>query len=59
MACFYDILISIGGRKINNLRFADDTTLIAGIEEELGDLVSRVKGISLNFALEININKLD
>lgn len=41
------------------MRFADDTTLIAGIEEELGDLVSRVKGISLNFALEININKLD
>ena len=35
--------IKIAGRNINNLRFADDTTLMAEIEEELKSLLMRVK----------------
>ena len=35
--------IKIGGRNINNLRYADDTTLMAGSEEELKSLLMRVK----------------
>ena len=36
--------IKIAGRKINNLRYADDTTLMAESEEELKILLMRVKG---------------
>ena len=36
--------IKIAGRNINNLRYADDTTLMAEIEEELNILVMKVKG---------------
>ena len=35
--------IKIGGRNIKNLRYADDTTLMAGSEEELKSLLMRVK----------------
>ena len=35
--------IKIGGRNINNLRYVDDTTLMAESEEELNSLLSRVK----------------
>ena len=35
--------IKIAGRNINNLRYADDTTLMAESEEELKDLIMRVK----------------
>ena len=35
--------IKIAGRSINNLRYADDTTLMAGSEEELKSLLMRVK----------------
>ena len=35
--------IKIAGRKINNLRYADDTTLMAGSEEELKSLLMKVK----------------
>ena len=38
--------IKIAGRKINNLRYADDTTLMAESEEELKSLVIKVKGES-------------
>ena len=36
--------IKIGGRNINNLRYADDTTLMAESEEELKSLLMKVKG---------------
>ena len=36
--------IKIAGRNINNLRYADDTTLMAGSKEELKSLLIRVKG---------------
>ena len=35
--------IKIAGRNLNNLRYADDTTLMAGSEEELNSLVMKVK----------------
>ena len=38
--------ITIAGRNINNLRYADDTTLIAESEEELKSLLMKVKGES-------------
>ena len=42
--------IEIGGRNINNLRYADDTTLMAGSEEELKSLLVKVKEESENLA---------
>ena len=42
--------IKIVGRKINNLRYADDTTLIAESEEELKSLLMKVKEESKNLA---------
>ena len=38
--------ISIGGRMVTNLRYADDTTLLAGTKEELIELVERVRRVS-------------
>ena len=49
--------IKIAGRNINNLRYADDTTLIAESEEELKSLLMKVKGESGNFGLKLNIKK--
>ena len=49
--------IKIGGRNINNLRYADDTTLIAESEEELKSLLMKVKGESENASLKFNIQK--
>ena len=49
--------IKIGGRNINNLRYADDTTLMAEREEELKNLSMRVKGKSDKASLKLNINK--
>ena len=45
------------GRKINNLRYADDTTLIAESEEELKRLLMKVKEESDKFGLKLNIQK--
>ena len=42
--------IEIAGRNINNLRYADDTTLMAESEEELKSLLVKVKEESENFA---------
>ena len=39
----YDGGISVGGRTINNLRYADDTTLLAGSASELENLIERVR----------------
>ena len=49
--------IKIGGRNINNLRYADDTTLMAESEEELKSLLMKVKEESENFGLKLNIQK--
>ena len=49
--------IKITGRNINNLRYADDTTLIAESEEELKSLLMKVKEESENVGLKLNIQK--
>ena len=49
--------IKISGRNINNLRYADDTTLLAEIEEELKSLLIRVKEKSEKGGLKFNIPK--
>ena len=49
--------ISIAGRNINNLRYADDTTLMAEREEELKSLLIKLKEKSEKFALKVNIQK--
>ena len=50
--------IKIKGRNINNLRYADDTTLMAEIEEELKSLLIKVKEESEKAGLKLNIQKM-
>ena len=50
--------IKIAGRNINNLRYADDTTLTAESEEELKSLLMRVKEESEKVGLKLNIQKM-
>ena len=50
--------IKIAGRNINHLRYADDTTLMAEIEEELKSLLMKVKEESENVGLQLNIQKM-
>ena len=49
--------IKIAGRNINNLRYADDTTLMAESEEELKSLLMKVKDESVKVGLKLNIQK--
>ena len=49
--------IKIAGRNINNLRYADDTTLMAGSEEKLKSLLMKVKEESEKVGLKLNIQK--
>ena len=49
--------IKISGRNINNLRYADDTTLMAESEEELRGLLMKVKEDSEKVGLKLNIQK--
>ena len=49
--------IKIAGRNINNLRYADNTTLMAESEEELKSLLMKVKGESEKVGLKLNIQK--
>ena len=49
--------IKIAGRNINNLRYEDDTTLMAESEEELMSLLMNVKEESENVGLKLNIQK--
>ena len=49
--------IKIAGRNINNLSYADDTTLMAESEEELKSLLMKVKKESEKFGLKLNIQK--
>ena len=50
--------IKIAGRNINNLRYADDTTLMAASEEELKSLLMKVKEESETVGLKLNIQKM-
>ena len=49
--------IKIAGRNINNLRYADDTTLMAESEEKLESLLMKVKEKSEKFGLKLNFRK--
>ena len=49
--------IKIAGRNINNLRYADDTTLMAESEEELNSLLMKVKEESQKVGLKLNIQR--
>ena len=49
--------IRIAGKNINNLRYADDATLMAESEEELKSLLMKVKGESEKFGLKLSIQK--
>ena len=49
--------IKIAGRNINNLRYADDTTLMAEIKEELKSLLMKLKEESEKAGLKLNIQK--
>ena len=49
--------IKIAGRNINNLRYADDTTLMSESEEELKSLLMKVKEESEKVGLKLNIQK--
>ena len=49
--------IKIAGRNINNLRYADDTTLMAESEEELKNLLMKVKEETEKVGLKLNIQK--
>ena len=49
--------INIAGKNINNLRYADDTTLMAESEEELKSLLMKVKEESEKVGLKLNIQK--
>ena len=50
--------IKIAGRNVNNLRYTDDTTLMAGSEEELKSLLMKVKEESEKVGLKLNIQKI-
>lgn len=49
--------ITIGGRRINNLRYADDIVLLAASQEELQDLLTRIAEVGKEYNLMINVNK--
>ena len=51
--------LSIGGRKITNLRFADDIDGLTGREEELADLMERLDKTSTAFGMHINAEKTE
>ena len=49
--------IKISKRNINNLRYADDTTLVAESKEELKSFLMKVKGVSEKVGLKLNVRK--
>ena len=54
----FDKSLMVAGRNINNLRYADDTTLMAESEEELKSLLMKVKEESEKVGLKLNIQKM-
>ena len=57
MKLTFEVRIKTAGRNINNLRYADDTTLMAESEEELKSLSMKVKEESEKIGLKLNIQK--
>ena len=57
MKCQAQAVIKIAGRNINNLRYADDTTLMAESKEEVKSLLMTVKEESEKVGLKLNIQK--
>ena len=57
LTCKYTGLYQVAGRNINNLRHADDTTLVAESEEELKSLLMKMKEESGKVVLKLNIQK--
>ena len=49
--------VKIAGKHINNLRYADDTTLMAESEEELKSLLMKVKEVNENVGLKLSVQK--
>lgn len=49
--------VSIGGRKINNLRYADDTLIIAAKKEEMVDIMDKLSSVSRGYGLNLNKQK--
>ena len=58
MSIYACLGIKIAGRNINNLRYADNTTLMAESEEELKSLLMKVKDESEKVGLKLNIQKM-
>ena len=55
----WDKGISIGGRKVTNLRYVDDTTLIAGTNDDLSELITKVKRARSRIIFKCQENKGD
>ena len=49
--------VNVGATNYNNLRYADDTALLAGNEKKLSDLTSKINEVGEQFGMEINIKK--
>ncbi|XP_037869594.1 uncharacterized protein LOC105842522 [Bombyx mori] len=49
--------VTVGGTKITNLRYADDTTILAASETEMAAILERIERVSLEFGLHINRSK--
>ena len=49
--------VNAGGKNYNNLRYADDTALLAGNENELTELTSKINEVGKQFGMNINIKK--
>ena len=49
--------VNVGGKHYNNLRYADDTALLAGNEKELTELTSKINEVGKQFVMKINIKK--
>ena len=56
--CYFFCILVRAGRNINNLRYADDTTLIAESEKELKSLLMKLKEESEKVGLKLNIQKM-
>lgn len=52
------VSIKVGSQNINNLHYADDTTLVTRSKEDMLYLLRKVKGKSRNIGLKLNINKM-
>ena len=53
----FEDTVTVGGRKVNNLRFADDIDLIAGSSEEFAELTERLDRTTSQFGMEISAPK--